>query len=183
MRRAADGLYIYTVSILQKSRGHTGLTVRSQIFLFLFFFLVAIREAYPYVRYTSSIDMWSFGCIVLELFLGLPVFPGCSEYNQLERIVEMLGVPPPWMIETGKMGSTYFEPVFDKQGQQRWKLKSREQYAKETGREEKPGKRYFQQTSLPSLIKAYPWPKKNMTEEDIDRGKKRNLLICFGPFY
>lgn len=35
--------------------------------------------------------MWSFGCIVAELFLGLPLFPGSSEYNQLFRIVEMLG--------------------------------------------------------------------------------------------
>ncbi|KAH6573248.1 hypothetical protein BASA62_003045 [Batrachochytrium salamandrivorans] len=44
--------------------------------------------------YTSSIDMWSVGCISAELFLGLPLFPGSSEYNQVARIVEMLGVPP-----------------------------------------------------------------------------------------
>ena len=43
------------------------------------------------MRYTGAIDMWSFGCIVAELFLGLPLFPGSSEYNQLFRIVEMLG--------------------------------------------------------------------------------------------
>ncbi len=41
--------------------------------------------------YTSAIDMWSLGCIAAELFLGLPLFPGNSEYNQLSRIVEMLG--------------------------------------------------------------------------------------------
>lgn len=41
--------------------------------------------------YTSAIDMWSLGCIAAELFLGLPLFPGSSEYNQLFRIVEMLG--------------------------------------------------------------------------------------------
>jgi dual specificity protein kinase YAK1 len=43
------------------------------------------------MRYTGAIDMWSFGCIVAELFLGIPLFPGSSEYNQLFRIVEMLG--------------------------------------------------------------------------------------------
>lgn len=42
-------------------------------------------------RYSSSIDIWSVGCIAAELFLGLPLFPGSSEYNQLSRIVEMLG--------------------------------------------------------------------------------------------
>ncbi|KAI8370586.1 uncharacterized protein BYT42DRAFT_548827 [Radiomyces spectabilis] len=41
--------------------------------------------------YTSAIDMWSLGCIATELFLGLPLFPGSSEYNQISRIVEMLG--------------------------------------------------------------------------------------------
>lgn len=43
------------------------------------------------VKYNSAIDMWSLGCIVAELFLGLPLFPGCSEYNQVSRIVDMLG--------------------------------------------------------------------------------------------
>jgi serine/threonine protein kinase len=43
------------------------------------------------LTYTTSIDMWSLGCIVVELFLGLPLFPGTSEYNQLSRIVDMLG--------------------------------------------------------------------------------------------
>lgn len=43
------------------------------------------------IPYTSSIDMWSLGCIAVELFLGLPLFPGTSEYNQITRIVEMLG--------------------------------------------------------------------------------------------
>lgn len=41
--------------------------------------------------YSTSIDMWSLGCICVELFLGLPIFPGTSEYNQISRIVEMLG--------------------------------------------------------------------------------------------
>jgi serine/threonine protein kinase len=41
--------------------------------------------------YSSAIDMWSVGCIAVELFLGLPLFPGSSEYNQICRIVEMFG--------------------------------------------------------------------------------------------
>lgn len=36
------------------------------------------------VPYTSAIDMWSLGCICAELFLGLPVFPGHSEYDQAQ---------------------------------------------------------------------------------------------------
>ena len=31
------------------------------------------------IPYTSAIDMWSFGCILIELFVGFPIFPGESE--------------------------------------------------------------------------------------------------------
>lgn len=30
------------------------------------------------IRYTPAIDMWSFGCILVELFTGFPIFPGES---------------------------------------------------------------------------------------------------------
>ena len=49
------------------------------------------------MSYTAAIDMWSLGCIAVELFLGLPLFPGTSEYNQLTRIIEMLGFVFPSM--------------------------------------------------------------------------------------
>lgn len=35
--------------------------------------------------YGTPIDIWSLGAIVGELFLGLPLFPGESEYNQVSR--------------------------------------------------------------------------------------------------
>ena len=31
------------------------------------------------IPYTTRIDMWSFGCILAELFKGYPIFPGESE--------------------------------------------------------------------------------------------------------
>ena len=32
-------------------------------------------------NYTKSADMWSIGCILAELLLGKPVFPGTSTLN------------------------------------------------------------------------------------------------------
>lgn len=29
--------------------------------------------------YTHAIDMWSFGCMMIELFTGFPLFPGTNE--------------------------------------------------------------------------------------------------------
>lgn len=33
------------------------------------------------IPYTMAIDMWSFGCIVAELYTGYPIFPGENEVD------------------------------------------------------------------------------------------------------
>ena len=50
------------------------------------------------IPYTSAIDMWSLGCILIELHLGYPLFAGENESEQLSMIIEYLGIPPPYMI-------------------------------------------------------------------------------------
>ncbi|KAB5557969.1 kinase-like domain-containing protein [Coniochaeta sp. 2T2.1] len=130
--------------------------------------------------YSSAIDMWSLGCIVVELFLGLPLFPGSSEYNQVSRIVEMLGNPPNWMIEMGKQAGEFFEKRSDEFGRKTYHLKSMEQYSREHGTKEQPSKKYFQQSTLPEIIKSYPMPRKNMKQQEIDR--EMNNRIAFIDF-
>ena len=44
-------------------------------------------------KYTKGVDMWSMGCILAELLLGKPVFPGTSTLNQLDRVMELIGRP------------------------------------------------------------------------------------------
>ena len=44
-------------------------------------------------QYTKGADMWSLGCILAELLLGKPIFPGTSTLNQLDRILEVTGMP------------------------------------------------------------------------------------------
>jgi mitogen-activated protein kinase 15 len=39
-------------------------------------------------RYTRGVDMWAVGCILGEMILGKPLFPGNSTMNQLERVLE-----------------------------------------------------------------------------------------------
>lgn len=43
--------------------------------------------------YNSPIDLWACGCIMAELFLQTPLFPGSSEADQLCRICKVLGTP------------------------------------------------------------------------------------------
>ena len=44
-------------------------------------------------NYKEGVDMWSLGCILGELFLGKPMFPGISTLNQLEMVMEFTGKP------------------------------------------------------------------------------------------
>ena len=39
------------------------------------------------LNYNESIDMWSLGCVIAELFLGWPLYPGASEYDQTRYIL------------------------------------------------------------------------------------------------
>lgn len=50
-------------------------------------------------KYTKGVDMWSMGCILAELILGKPFFPGTSTLNQLDRVLEVTGRPRPEDIE------------------------------------------------------------------------------------
>merc|ERR1711881_540926 len=43
--------------------------------------------------YATPVDLWSVGCIVAELFLLRPLFPGTSEVNQLSTIFRLMGTP------------------------------------------------------------------------------------------
>ncbi|KAI9853134.1 MAG: dual specificity protein kinase yak1 [Vezdaea acicularis] len=130
--------------------------------------------------YSSAIDMWSLGCIVVELFLGLPLFPGSSEYNQVSRITEMLGLPPTWMLEMGKQSGEFFEKVNDEFGRRTYRLKSMEQYSRDHGSKEQPSKKYFQATTLPEIIRGYSMPRKNMKQAEIER--EMNNRIAFIDF-
>lgn len=43
--------------------------------------------------YTTMIDIWSAGCILLEMIVGKPYFIGDSNIDQLVEIIKTLGTP------------------------------------------------------------------------------------------
>ncbi|KAK4514116.1 uncharacterized protein ATC70_006124 [Mucor velutinosus] len=118
------------------------------------------------MRYTGAIDMWSFGCIVAELFLGLPLFPGSSEYNQLFRIVEMLGVPSKDMLSKGRNTKKFFNKKQIGPDNYEYELKSREQYSQENNKNELPRKKYFPQTKLKDIIMMFNNGKPSLSREE-----------------
>jgi mitogen-activated protein kinase 15 len=43
--------------------------------------------------YNTQADMWSLGCILAEIMIKNPLFPGTCTTNQLERILQLTGHP------------------------------------------------------------------------------------------
>ncbi|XP_072327600.1 dual specificity tyrosine-phosphorylation-regulated kinase 4 isoform X2 [Scyliorhinus torazame] len=60
-------------------------------------------------QYGLAIDMWSFGCILAELYTGYPLFPGENEVEQLACIMEVLGTPPSEIIQTSQRKRLFFD--------------------------------------------------------------------------
>ncbi|KAI5966221.1 YAK1 [Candida pseudojiufengensis] len=155
--------------------------------------------------YTESIDMWSFGCIVGEFFLGLPMFPGTSEYNQIWKIVDMLGPPPRHMIEVGRNASNFFKKIppltsANPDDKPKYTIKSYDEYCEFIDskrdssnnnsnsssshhnshhhvKKEQPNKNYFKHKLLKDIILNYKLPSKKMTNLMIEKECQERLLL------
>mmetsp|Transcript_37239 Transcript_37239/g.105059 ORF Transcript_37239/g.105059 Transcript_37239/m.105059 type:complete len:1166 (-) Transcript_37239:1237-4734(-) len=122
--------------------------------------------------YTSAIDMWSFGCVAAEMFLGLPLFPGASEYDLLGRVIEMLGTPPVSLLAAAKNTSKYFTKIEERGGTgPRYQLLSQQAVEARSNRPAPLGKRYFKHTRLADIIGAYPM-RSGMSEAHVARERQ-----------
>ena len=134
--------------------------------------------------YGPPIDVWSLGCVAAELFLGLPIFPGASEYDQMARIVAGVGTPPARLIEAGVAGRRFFARRATGAGggavdgggggagaststsaspdpPPTYTLRSGEEYEASGGRPATRGKQYFAHTRLDDIIAACPAGKRS----------------------
>lgn len=135
--------------------------------------------------YTESIDMWSLGCIVGELFLGLPMFPGTSEYNQIWKIVDMLGPPPRHMIEVGRNSLNFFKKSQPTpESRKTYHIKTHDEYVhfletskKSDRKEEVENKNYFKHRLLKDIILNYKLPSKKMTKAMVEKECQERLLL------
>ncbi|KMT16657.1 hypothetical protein BVRB_3g049430 [Beta vulgaris subsp. vulgaris] len=138
-------------------------------------------------QYTTAIDMWSFGCIVAELFLGLPLFPGISEFDLLKRMIRILGgQPPDYLLKEAKSTNKFFKFVgsvdhvdaghVSTRGKSAYQALSEEEY--EAREKKKPGigKEYFNYMNLEGIVAAYPY-RKNLPEEDIMKERQVRLAL------
>lgn len=75
--------------------------------------------------YCEAIDMWSLGCVLAELYLGWPLYPGASEYDQIRYITQTQGpVPDHLMSAAAKTDRFYRRIGIDAFGRTLWRLKA-----------------------------------------------------------
>lgn len=51
-------------------------------------------------QYSQAVDIWSIGCILAEMILAKPLFPGKNHVHQFTLIAEFLGKPTQEVIES-----------------------------------------------------------------------------------
>jgi len=75
--------------------------------------------------YAVSIDMWSLGCILAEMHTGEPLFSGSDQFDQMQKIVKLLGMVPDHMLEqsSDQHRLQFFERVVGPSGRVGWTIK------------------------------------------------------------
>src|SRR5271154_365311 len=63
------------------------------------------------VPYDPSLDVWSVGCTLYELYTGKILFPGRSNNQMLLLMMELKGRFNSKMIKKAKFGDVYFDEM------------------------------------------------------------------------
>ncbi|KAL7714431.1 Serine/threonine protein kinase ppk15 [Entamoeba marina] len=104
------------------------------------------------IPYSCAIDMWSLGCIVVELYLGSPLFASSSEYNLLYKMIDTLGEIPSTLLKQGTKTKQYFHHNFD----DTYELKEQFEYEYDNNCQVEPNYQYFYFHKLKDLIDKNP---------------------------
>uniref|UniRef100_A0A8C5AKA4 Protein kinase domain-containing protein n=1 Tax=Gadus morhua TaxID=8049 RepID=A0A8C5AKA4_GADMO len=92
--------------------------------------------------FCEAIDMWSLGCVIAELFLGWPLYPGASEYDQIRYISQTQGLPAEYLLSAGTKTSRFFNRGTDS-SYPLWRLKTPSEQEVELGIKSKEARKYI----------------------------------------
>lgn len=126
--------------------------------------------------FSEKIDMWSLGCVVAELFLGWPLYPGASEYDQIRYISQTQGLPSSQQLNDGTKTSKFF--VRHSEGPYPlWRLKTPQEHEGETGIKSKEARKYiFNCLDDMTQVNLPQYDSSDMMAEKADRREFLDLL-------
>lgn len=93
--------------------------------------------------FCEAIDMWSLGCVIAELFLGWPLYPGSSEYDQIRYISQTQGLPAEHMLNAATKTSRFFVRESNGTSYPYWRLKLPDEHESETNIKSKEARKYI----------------------------------------
>lgn len=73
--------------------------------------------------FCEKVDMWSLGCVMAELYLGEPLYPGKSELEQVRFICETQGFPHSHLLNMATRTHLFFQITTDQHGAPAWELR------------------------------------------------------------
>lgn len=82
--------------------------------------------------FCEKVDVWSLGCVMAELHLGWPLYPGNNEYDQVRYICETQGLPKPHLLHAARKAHHFFKRISHPDATSSWQLKSSADYLAET---------------------------------------------------
>ncbi|CAJ0924923.1 unnamed protein product [Ranitomeya imitator] len=70
-----------------------------------------------WMHYSQKVDIWSVGCILAEMITGRVLFPGGDYFDELNKIIEVIGSPKPSLINKmeSKHAQDYLKMLPEKQ--------------------------------------------------------------------
>ncbi|XP_065511165.1 homeodomain-interacting protein kinase 4 [Caloenas nicobarica] len=72
--------------------------------------------------FCEKVDVWSLGCVLAELHLGWPLYPGADEHDQVRYICSTLGLPRSELLRVARKAPSFFCRVPHPAGS--WQLKA-----------------------------------------------------------
>ncbi|KAJ3590844.1 hypothetical protein NHX12_008792 [Muraenolepis orangiensis] len=73
--------------------------------------------------FSEKVDMWSLGCVMSELYLGWPLYPGDSEMQQVSYICKTQGLPHESLLHSASKTHLFFKRNM-RTGAAQWQLKA-----------------------------------------------------------
>ncbi|XP_062995861.1 homeodomain-interacting protein kinase 4 [Elgaria multicarinata webbii] len=82
--------------------------------------------------FCEKVDVWSLGCVMAELHLGWPLYPGNNEYDQIRYICETQRMPRPTLLNAARKAHLFFKRSPHPEMANSWQLKTPAEYLADT---------------------------------------------------